>query len=95
MGVCLVLYRVGDLNYFREDFFTRTQTTYVPFSSEHFQSFLDAYTDSLNASWVPIETIDREVVKEAVQEGYRELPIVSGLPLPEPIFILKRCCSPG
>lgn len=53
-----------------------------PFSSEHFQSFLDAYTDSLNASWVPIETIDREVVKEAVQEGYRELPTRFGLTTP-------------
>ena len=41
-------YIAWGLNYFREDFFTRTQTTYVPFSSEHFQSFLDAYTDSLN-----------------------------------------------
>ena len=73
-GVYVWFYIAWGLNYFREDFFTRTQTTYVPFSSEHFQSFLDAYTDSLNASWVPIETIDREVVKEAVQEGYRELP---------------------
>ena len=54
----------------------------MPFSSEHFQSFLDAYTDSLNASWVPIETIDREVVKEAVQEGYRELPTRFGLTTP-------------
>ena len=75
-------YIAWGLNYFREDFFTRTQTTYVPFSSEHFQSFLDAYTDSLNASWVPIETIDREVVKEAVQEGYRELPTRFGLTTP-------------
>ena len=63
-------------------FFHCTRTTYVPFSSEHFQSFLDAYTDSLNASWVPIETIDREVVKEAVQEGYRELPTRFGLTTP-------------
>ena len=75
-------YIAWGLNYFREDFFTRTRTTYVPFSSEHFQSFLDAYTDSLNASWVPIETIDREVVKEAVQEGYRELPTRFGLTTP-------------
>lgn len=81
MGVCLVLYRLG-IELFPGRFFTRTQTTYVPFSSEHFQSFLDAYTDSLNASWVPIETIDREVVKEAVQEGYRELPTRFGLTTP-------------
>ena len=82
MGVCLVLYRLG-IELFPGRFFsTRTRTTYVPFSSEHFQSFLDAYTDSLNASWVPIETIDREVVKEAVQEGYRELPTRFGLTTP-------------
>ena len=70
------------LNLFREDFFTRTHTTYVSFSSERFQSFLEAYTDSLNASWVPIETIDREVVKETVLEGYRELPARFGLTTP-------------
>ena len=75
-------YIAWGLNYFREDFFTRTRTTYVPFSSEHFQSFLDAYTDSLNASWVPIETIDREVVKEAVLDGYRKLPTRFGLITP-------------
>ena len=75
-------YLAWGLNYFREDFFTRTQTTYVPFSSKHFQSFLDAYTDSLNASWVPIETIDREVVKEAVLDGYRKLPTRFGLTTP-------------
>mgnify|MGYP002916719890 CR=1 FL=1 len=82
LWVYVWFYIAWGLNYFREDFFTRTQTTYVPFSSEHFQSFLDAYTDSLNASWVPIETIDREVVKEAVQEGYRELPTRFGLTTP-------------
>ena len=75
-------YIAWGLNYFREDFFTRTRTTYVPFSSEHFQSFLDAYTDSLNASWVAIETIDREVVKEAVLDGYRKLPTRFGLTTP-------------
>ena len=82
LWVYVWFYIAWGLNYFREDFFTRTRTTYVPFSSEHFQSFLDAYTDSLNASWVPIETIDREVVKEAVQEGYRELPTRFGLTTP-------------
>ncbi len=75
-------YIAWGLNYFREDFFTRTQTTYVPFSSERFLSFLEAYTDSLNASWVLIETIDREVVKETVLERYRELPARFGLTTP-------------
>ena len=33
-------YIAWGLNYFREDFFTRTRTTYVPFSSEHFPILL-------------------------------------------------------
>lgn len=75
-------YIAWGLNYFREDFFTRTQTAYVPFSSERFHAFLEAYTDSLNASWIPVGAIDREVVKEAVLEGYRKMPVRFGLTTP-------------
>lgn len=83
-------YIAWGLNYFREDFFTRTQTPYVSFSSERFQSFLQAYTDSLNASWVPIEKIDREVVRKAVLEGYRELPARFGLTVPGAYLYPKK-----
>ncbi len=39
--------------------------------------------DSLNASWIPVEEIDREVVREAVLEGYLALPSRFGLAVPD------------
>ncbi len=76
-------YLAWGLNYAREDFYTRTRTAYVPFSQERFHSFLETYMDSLNASWIPVEEIDREVVREAVLEGYLALPSRFGLAVPD------------
>lgn len=75
-------YIAWGLNYFREDFFTRTRTAYVSYSPERFRSFLDTYTDSLNAAWVPVGGIDPEVVRRAVREGYAELSSRFGLVTP-------------
>lgn len=61
------------LNYFREDFFTRTQVPYVAYSPDKFHSFLTAYTDSLNNSWVAFDKADPGLVSQEVKKGYREL----------------------
>lgn len=66
-------YLAWGLNYFRQDFFTRSGVEEVPYSAERFQSFLTAYTDSLNASYVPMEQVDTLLIASAVQQGYREL----------------------
>lgn len=67
-------YLAWGLNYFREDFFTRTKIPYATYSLEHFQSFLDTYVDSLNMAWLPVEKIDSAKVAEIVREGYQEMP---------------------
>ena len=75
-------YMAWGLNYFRQDFFSRTQIPYAAYSADAFRSFLSAYTDSLNASFVPIETVDKVVVAEESKKGYREIAGRFGLVLP-------------
>ena len=76
-------YIAWGLNYFREDFFSLVREPLMCLFPRNISnpSWMPTRIP-LNASWVPIETIDREVVKEAVQEGYRELPTRFGLTTP-------------
>ena len=76
-------YLAWGLNYYRKDFFARTEIPYVAFSAERFQSFLMAYTDSLNAAWVPVDTVDRETVRKVVRKGYQAMPERFGLLAPD------------
>ncbi len=76
-------YLAWGLNYFREDFFTRSGVSPVAFSVERFRSFLETYTDSLNASWVPIDAVDEEKVREEALKGYHALPARLGLKEPD------------
>lgn len=66
-------YLAWGLNYFREDFFTRTNIPYATYSEEDFRSFLSAYTDSLNASFTPVENIDETVIASEVKRGYEAI----------------------
>lgn len=72
-------YLAWGLNYFRQDFFTRSGIAPVPYSAERFESFLEAYADSLNASYVPLEKIDTFPVAATIQEGYSTLSSRFGL----------------
>lgn len=73
LWVYVWFYIAWGLNYFRQDFFTRTQIPYSAYSADVFRSFLSAYTDSLNASFVAVEKIDEAVVSEEIKKGYREI----------------------
>ena len=75
-------YMAWGLNYFRQDFLTRTQLPYATYSADAFRSFLSAYTDALNASFVPVEEVDKVVVAEESKKGYREIAGRFGLVAP-------------
>lgn len=82
LWVYVWFYIAWGLNYFRQDFFTRTQLPYAAYSADAFRSFLSAYTDSLNASFVPVGEIDKAVVAEESEKGYREIAGRFGLVAP-------------
>lgn len=75
-------YGAWGLNYFRKDFFTRMEIPRAAYSAEIFRTFLSAYTDSLNASFVPVEEVDKAFVAEEVKKGYREIAERFALPCP-------------
>ena len=58
---------------FQERLFTRTEIPYAAYSADAFRSFLSTYTDSLNASFVPVEKIDKALVAEEVKKEYHEI----------------------
>lgn len=66
-------YLAWGLNYFRADFYSRTHIPPVSYSAETFHSFLEAYTDSLNASFLPVEKLDTVRIAEEVKKGYTSL----------------------
>ena len=82
LWVYVWFYVAWGLNYFREDFFVRTQIPYAAYSEDDFRSFLSAYTDSLNASFTSVEKIDQAVVAEEVKKGYRDIAASYGLVRP-------------
>lgn len=88
-------YLAWGLNYFRDNFFERTQTPYVTYSEDEFRAFLSAYTDSLNASFVPVATIDPSVVASEVERGYEEIAGRFGLSSPSAYLRPKPMLLPS
>jgi hypothetical protein len=66
-------YLAWGLNYYRPNFYIRTETKPADFSSENFDKFISQYTDSLNASYVEMKSVDKEMVKKEVKKGYAKL----------------------
>lgn len=81
-------YMAWGLNYFRYNVYTRLQLTPVAYNEERFLSFLNAYTDSLNAAYVPDIKMDEDNLDEEVKSFYRNLLPSNGLVAP------KDCQSP-
>lgn len=73
LWVYIWFYLAWGLNYFRMDFYARTQIPYAAYSEEDFRSFLTAYTDSLNKSYLSFEEIAPETVAEEVKKEYKEI----------------------
>lgn len=94
-------YLAWGLNYFRHSFFSRTQIPYVAYAPEHFQSFLTAYTDSLNATLITAFELDTPQVATEVKKNFRALPASFGLVKPgehlrvKPMLISSLMSSVG
>lgn len=85
-------YLAWGLNYFRQDFFVRSGIPPVPYSEERFKTFLEEYTEALNASYVPVEKIDTPAVSSAIRKSYDRLSARFGLvrPAADPNSTLDR-----
>lgn len=70
------------LNYYRYHIYTRLQTPPVAYEEQHFQDFLTAYTDRLNATYQPAVAMDEEELRQYVHTYYANLPATYGLAKP-------------
>lgn len=76
-------YMAWGLNYFRHSIYTRLQITPAAYDESTFQSFLESYTDSLNAAYVSAGRMDEMELDREVKSFYRNLPTSNGLVVPK------------
>lgn len=72
-------YLAWGLNYSQYSFYQRTQIPYSAYTPESFQAFLDNYIPQLNDSYLPIEMINKEVLRDEVVKGYQAMGDTMGI----------------
>lgn len=70
-------------NYYRSNFFVRTQSVPQPYDEATFRSFLAQYTDSLNTCYTPSPTSVPERVTDSIRTRFANLPASYGLCRPK------------
>lgn len=90
-GLWLIIwfYMCWGNNYFRHDFFTRTQSAPVPYDKTGFHRFLDWYTDSLHACYTPQPPGRQQSIAD-IRALFASLPEEYGLCKPHPWQRPKR-----
>lgn len=86
-------YFAWGLNYFREDFYTRTDIPRVEYNKDQFRAFLSDYVMQLNESYVPIICVDTSLIEQEVKTGYSKIASRFGIMLPDTIFKPKPMLS--
>ena len=66
-------YIAWGLNYQRPDFYSRTEIPRCTFDGSAFRKFAHRYADSLNACYMPISSIDMDLLRKECVDGYRKI----------------------
>lgn len=69
-------------NYYRQDFFRRSQTERVEYDEQRFRDFLTMYVDSLNASYLPSVDFSADSLEYEMKVLYAQVPSRFGLSVP-------------
>lgn len=64
-------YFAWGLNYFRENFYVRSNISPTAYTAEDFKVFLTDYITRLNAGYEPVQSLSPQLVEEEIQKGYR------------------------
>lgn len=73
LWVYVWFYLAWGLNYSQPNFYQRTKIPYVAYTPENFQEFVAEYIDSLNHTYVPIKSIEKDQVREETARLYYQL----------------------
>ncbi len=66
-------YIAWGLNYSQPNFYMRSHIPYSAYTPENFKTFTDQYVQELNASYVSITVIDKELLCREAVKGYRAI----------------------
>lgn len=66
-------YLAWGLNYSQKNFYQRTEIPYTAYTPENFQGFVDDYITQLNRSYTPVNSINRDLIREEAVRIYNEL----------------------
>ncbi|WP_294142280.1 DUF3810 domain-containing protein [uncultured Sanguibacteroides sp.] len=90
-------YMAWGINYFREDFYTRSDMERVHYTPENFQQFLENYLTGLNTAYESVgdsvtlfnPMIELQEVATEIKNGYREIDTCFGLLSPRESMVPK------
>lgn len=80
--VYIWFYAAWGLNYSQADFYRRTGIMPVSYTETDFRDFTRRYIRQLNASYTALTTVDRNVLREEMVEGYRQIAPAGGIHAP-------------
>ena len=66
-------YTTWGLNYWQDNFYLRTKTTYIEYSSNTLGAYVSNYIHQLNEAYVEVEDISKEQVKQEIIKSYETI----------------------
>lgn len=75
-------YLAWGLNYSQPNFYQRTAIPYTAYTPENFRNFVDDYVEKLNASYVEVTAIDKNLICRESVRGYHEISNTLGVHRP-------------
>ena len=73
LWVYVWFYLAWGLNYSQKNFYQRTEIPYTAYTPENFQKFMNEYITRLNRSYTPINSINRDLIREETVRLYKQL----------------------
>ena len=73
LWVYVWFYLAWGLNYSQKNFYQRTEIPYTAYTPENFQKFVNEYITRLNRSYTPINSINRDLIREETVRLYKQL----------------------
>lgn len=83
LWVYVWFYMAWGLNYFRDEFYTRTGIKQVNYTPDSFKEFLTSYVLKLNEAYVPMKSVDNYELPAKVKRQYEKIDKRFGLAEPE------------
>lgn len=73
LWIYIWFYIAWGLNYSQNNFYERTHIPYVAYISGNFKAFVDEYIRNLNDAYVPVNEIDKDIIRREAVKGYKQI----------------------